>query len=66
MLGDNEVVSKEYNIALALPLVEVNKSEDEIEERSKKKRKLQRVATSEIIYQRAGLQDLKQCNCNHL
>ncbi|OAE19090.1 hypothetical protein AXG93_2062s1010 [Marchantia polymorpha subsp. ruderalis] len=43
------------DIALALPSAEADKLEDEIEERPKKKRKLQRVTISEIIDQRAGL-----------
>ncbi|OAE33586.1 hypothetical protein AXG93_978s1000 [Marchantia polymorpha subsp. ruderalis] len=54
-LEGNEVASEENDIALALPSAEADKSENEINERPKKKKKLQRVATSEILDQRAGL-----------
>ncbi|OAE23960.1 hypothetical protein AXG93_2836s1000 [Marchantia polymorpha subsp. ruderalis] len=52
-LGANEVASEEDDIALALSLVNVDKSEDVIKERLQKRRKLQLVTTSEIIDQRA-------------
>lgn len=50
MLGGNEVASEEDDdIALALPLTKVDKSEYAIEERPQKRSKLQRVMTSQII-----------------
>ncbi|OAE19797.1 hypothetical protein AXG93_1995s1020 [Marchantia polymorpha subsp. ruderalis] len=54
-VGGNEVACEEDNVAPALPLAEADKSEDKIEERPKKRRKLQRVMTSEMVDQRAGL-----------
>ncbi|OAE31248.1 hypothetical protein AXG93_1962s1050 [Marchantia polymorpha subsp. ruderalis] len=44
MLGVNEVASEKDNIAHAPPSTEANKSEDDIEERSVKKRKLKEPA----------------------
>ncbi|OAE32309.1 hypothetical protein AXG93_2190s1290 [Marchantia polymorpha subsp. ruderalis] len=37
-LGGNEVASEEYDTTLALPSIKVNKSEDEVKERPKKKK----------------------------
>ncbi|OAE21369.1 hypothetical protein AXG93_891s1170 [Marchantia polymorpha subsp. ruderalis] len=54
-LGWNEVANEEDYIALALPSAKVDKSENAVKERPKK-RKLQRVTTSELIDQLADLQ----------
>ncbi|OAE32770.1 hypothetical protein AXG93_3556s1200 [Marchantia polymorpha subsp. ruderalis] len=55
MLEDNEVASEEDDIALALPSAKVDKEEKPVEERPKKRRKLQHVTTSELIDMRVDL-----------
>lgn len=52
-LEDNEVASEEDDIALALPSANVDKSEESVEKRPKKK--LQHVTTSQLIDPRAEL-----------
>lgn len=54
-LNGNEVDSKEDDTKLVLPLANVDKSEDKVEEWRKKKRKLHRVAISETTDHRAGI-----------
>lgn len=55
MLGGNEVASEEDDTTLSLTLTKVNKSENQVEERSKNKRKLYRVAISKTIDQCGGI-----------
>lgn len=54
-LEGTEVANEEDDIAIALPSAEADKSEYVIEEHPKKRRKLQRVTTLELIDQRAEL-----------
>lgn len=56
MLGGNEVVKDDDDVEPTLPLIEVDMSDDDIEERpTKRQRKLQTPSALEVVRQRTGL-----------